>query len=181
MSRRVWSTAAALVVAAIAAVASYAHMRGLALEHGQGTVISTLLPVSVDGMLVVATLALGDGRRRRWSAWLAFTAGVSVSIVANVLAARPELVARCISAWPAVAFLLTVEVITRGGRRPAPDTVATSDTAPDMGVTSEVDTGERVRSLRAIHPDMTHKDIAARLGVSTRTVSRHLKVAAATA
>jgi hypothetical protein len=73
-------------------------------------------PVSVDGMMVVATIALGDGRHNRWSAWLAFWSGVAASVVANVLAAEPSMVARTISAWPAVAFLLVVEVITRGAR-----------------------------------------------------------------
>jgi len=120
--RRVASIASALLVAGIAALASYTHMRGLALRYGQDRLIATLLPVSVDGMMVVATVALGDGRRYRWSAWLAFWTGVAASVVANVLAAQPSVIARCISAWPAVAFLLVVEVITRGGRLrlPAP-------------------------------------------------------------
>jgi hypothetical protein len=118
--RRAASIGAALTVAAIAAVASYSHMRHLALRYGQEAWVADLLPLSVDGMLVVATIALGDGRRYRWSAWLAFWVGVCASVIANVLAAQPSAIARCISAWPAVAFLLVVEVITRGGRgRPA--------------------------------------------------------------
>jgi hypothetical protein len=114
--RRIASLAGALVVAAIAALASYSHMRGLALRYGQPELISDLLPISVDGMMVVATIALGDGRRNRWSAWAAFWTGVTASVLANVLAAQPSGIARCISAWPAIAFLLVVEVITRGGR-----------------------------------------------------------------
>lgn len=114
--RRTASITAALAVAAIAAAASYSHMRHLAIQYGQEQWVASLLPLSVDGMLVVATLALGDGRVYRWSAWAAFWLGVSVSVVANALAAQPHVLARCISAWPAVAFLATVEVITRGGR-----------------------------------------------------------------
>lgn len=114
--RRVATLVGALVVAAIAALASYSHMRGLALRCGQPELIADLLPVSVDGMMVVATVALGDGRRNRWSAWVAFWTGVAASVTANVLAAEPSGIARCISAWPAVAFLLVVEVITRGGQ-----------------------------------------------------------------
>ncbi len=114
--RRTASISAALAVAAIAAVASYSHMRHLAIQYGQDTLIASSLPLSVDGMLVVATLAINDGRRYRWSAWLAFWTGVAVSVLANALAAPPSVLARFISAWPAVAFLLTVEVITRGGR-----------------------------------------------------------------
>jgi Protein of unknown function (DUF2637) len=125
--RRVASLAGALIVATIAALASYSHMRGLAMRYGQPELIADLLPVSVDGMMVTATVALGDGRRYRWSAWLAFWTGVAASVIANVLAAQPSGIARCISAWPAVAFLLVVEVITRGGRTRPHDVASTSD------------------------------------------------------
>jgi hypothetical protein len=57
-----------------------------------------------------------------------FWTGVAASVTANVLAAEPSAIARCISAWPAVAFLLVVEVITRGGRTHHPK--ATTDAAP---------------------------------------------------
>jgi hypothetical protein len=99
---RLASLTGALLVAAIAALASYAHMRTVAVRYGQPPLIADLLPISVDGMMAVATVALGDGRRHRWSAWLAFWTGVAASILANVLAAQPSLPARCISAWPAV-------------------------------------------------------------------------------
>jgi hypothetical protein len=109
------SLVGAVVVAGIAALASYAHMRGLALRYGQPVLIADLLPVSVDGMMVVATVALGDGRDRRGSAWVAFWTGVVASVTANVVAAESSVIARCVSAWPAVAFVLVVEVLTRGG------------------------------------------------------------------
>jgi len=51
------------------------------LPCGTGSqLIAALLPISVDGMMVVATVALGDGRRHRWSAWLAFWTGVVASV-----------------------------------------------------------------------------------------------------
>src|SRR5262245_27682788 len=106
--RRAASLSGALVVAAIAALASYSHMRNVALRYGQSELIAALLPISIDGMMVVATIALGDGRRSRWSAWLAFWTGVVASVVTNVLAAESSMIARCISAWPAVASLLVV-------------------------------------------------------------------------
>ena len=139
--RRLASIGAALVVAAIAAYASYSHMRHLALQYGQDATVATLLPVSVDGMLVVSTIALGDGRQHRWSAWLAFWVGVGASVIANVLAAQDSAVARAISAWPAIAFLLVVEVITRGGRSRKPATgtePATPDPVPAPVVIEQV-------------------------------------------
>jgi uncharacterized protein DUF2637 len=105
-------------VAGIAAYASYTHMRGLALEHGQSPTVAALLPVSVDGMLVVATLVMREDRQsglkvRPW-AWVAFILGVAASIVANVLAAADDITSRVISAWPALALLLVIEVLATG-------------------------------------------------------------------
>lgn len=196
--RRFASIAAALVVAGIAALASYAHMRGLAVRYGQTEVIADLLPVSVDGMMVVATLALGDGRRHRWSAWLAFWIGVAASVIANVLAAESSAIARCISAWPAIAFLLVVEVITRGGRIrvrevdtqpvsapvPADTTPATPAEPkrtsarpagrPETRTTGRPSAAAKVAKIAAKYPDETPAQIAKRARVSTKTVNRHL-------
>ncbi|MBQ0901272.1 hypothetical protein [Micromonospora sp. U21] len=57
------------------------------------------------------------GRPGRMSARVSFLIGVVASIVANVLAAPDNLVARVISARPALALLLVVEMLTGG--RPA--------------------------------------------------------------
>lgn len=191
--RRFASISSALVVAAIAAVASYSHMRHLAIQYGQDKLIATLLPVSVDGMLVVATIALGDGRRYRWSAWLAFWVGVVASVIANVLAAEPSAIARCISAWPAVAFLLVVEVITRGGIRtretaeqlapvaaeevpavepePAPEPVV--DDMPSDVPSEPHPTAIKISKLRKRYPRITQQKVAERLDISVRTAARH--------
>lgn len=197
--RRFASISAALVVAAIAAVASYSHMRHLAIQYGQDRLIATLLPVSVDGMLVVATVALGDGRRYRWSAWLAFWVGVIASVIANVLAAEPSTIARCISAWPAIAFLLVVEVITRGGRIravteatpvvtevlpvtepveiPGAETPEPDSTEPEAKsarrTAGRPSAAKKVAKVAAKMPDAPTDKIARRAGVSERTVRRH--------
>lgn len=189
--RRVASIGSALVVAGIAAIASYSHMRHLALEYGQTEAIADMLPVSVDGMLVVATVALGDGRRYRWSAWLAFWIGVVASIVANVLAAQPHAIARCISAWPAIAFLLVVEVITRGGRGRTPEPVVdeppvaaeeAADDEPELAV-EVADVGTQIQAqpkltpaalkiarVRRRYPELTQQEVAGKAGLHINTV-----------
>lgn len=105
-------------VAGIAAYASYTHMRELAIEHGQPQLVAALLPVSVDGMLIVATLVMredrGNGLKVRVWAWIAFILGVAASVVANVLAAADDITSRVISAWPAIALLLVIEVLATG-------------------------------------------------------------------
>ncbi|MCZ7421648.1 MULTISPECIES: DUF2637 domain-containing protein [unclassified Micromonospora] len=117
-ARRFASLAGTVAVTVIAAVASYDHMRELAERAGQPPLLAALRPLSVDGMILVAMLALGDGRRSRWSAWLAFVLGVAASLAANVIVAEPNATARVVSAWPAVALLLTVEILTRSGTAP---------------------------------------------------------------
>ena len=192
--RRFATIAAALAVGAIAAVASYAHMRHLALQYGQTPPLAAMLPLSVDGMMVVATVALGDGRRYRWSAWLAFWMGVAASVIANVLAAEPSAIARCISAWPAIAFLLVVEVVTRGGRgrstelvvdeppvaaeepvldEPEPVDEALSDDAPSDTPPEPHPTAVKIAALRKRYPRITQQKAAQRLDLGLRTVQRH--------
>jgi hypothetical protein len=58
----------ALVVAGVAAYASYVHQRDFALQGGADPASATLWPLSVDGLLLLATVGLlkpsGRGGRR---------------------------------------------------------------------------------------------------------------------
>lgn len=105
---------AVLVVALVAAIVSYAHMQHLAELHGEGW-RSVLIPLAVDGMLVAATLAIVSQRRHGrpagWVPWLGLTLGILASLAANVAAARPELVAQLIAAWPPAALAVSIETL----------------------------------------------------------------------
>ncbi|MFI5851573.1 DUF2637 domain-containing protein [Micromonospora chalcea] len=52
-------------------------------------------------------------RPLRWAVRAVLTLGVAASIAANVLHARPNLISQLIAAWPPLALLLTVELISR--------------------------------------------------------------------
>jgi hypothetical protein len=117
----VWSRrAGALIVAAVAAYASYQHQRAFALHGGADRTSAGLWPLSVDGLLLLSTAALlktddGTSNRIRVVSWIAFGLGIGVSLAANIasaptLAWRPVLVA----GWPPVALLLAVELLTHG-------------------------------------------------------------------
>lgn len=172
----------AAVVAAIAAVASYSHQRDLAAAHGQTPLIAALIPVSVDAMLAVATIAMHEdrttGRHIRPWAWIVLVLGVGVSVAANTLAAPPHLLDRLISAWPAVALLAVVEVLANPGKpkvpvvagEPADDVVTVTSRAPRRVPNS----APAVVKAKARKPDATAAAIAAKVGVSERTVQRHL-------
>jgi hypothetical protein len=112
----------ALIVAAVAAYASYEHQREFALGGGSNSTSAALWPLSVDGLLVLATVGvLKSGqqasRRGRVAVWLSFWLGIAVSLAANIAAAptlawQPVLVA----GWPPVALLLAVELLAHGPR-----------------------------------------------------------------
>lgn len=138
----------ALVVAGVAAYASYEHQRHFALVWGAERVSAALWPFSVDGLLVLASLRLLDigaqtRRRARYSVWAAFLLGVAVSLLANI-AAAPALTWQSVvvAGWPPIALLLAVELLAIGRDR-TPTAVLdsptheASDTAGDNGHCSQ--------------------------------------------
>jgi hypothetical protein len=111
--RRV-TTAAVVAVAGVAAVASYEHMWALAESAGEGW-RSWLLPVSVDGLAVAASMTMLVRRQAGEAAgllpWVALLLGLGASLAANVAAADPTVVGRLVAAWPPVGLLLSYELL----------------------------------------------------------------------
>lgn len=130
----------ALIVAGVAAYSSYEHQRHFAVEGGADPANAGLWPLSVDGLLLLATVGLlkpgQQSRRMRIAVWLAFLGCIAVSLAANIAAAprlawQPVLVA----GWPPVALLLAVELLAHRSRsRPhaetAPAAPVTESAAP---------------------------------------------------
>ena len=118
---RLVTVAAVLLVAAVAAVVSYVHMASLAREAGEGW-RSGLLPLSVDGLVVAASMVLLTRRRAGQPggrlAWCALLGGVGASLLANMAAAEPSTTARVIAAWPALAFAIAIELLLQQRRTP---------------------------------------------------------------
>ncbi|MBI1759331.1 MAG: helix-turn-helix domain-containing protein [Actinobacteria bacterium] len=164
-----------LPVAAVAAVVSYRHLSGLLAFYGEDVLTTRIGPLAVDGLMVMATgalIATGAGRS------LTGTVETGSTVTA-----------------PATTRTPTGHATGRGAVTAAdttPDTGA--DTTPDTGAdttragsrtperttgrsgrrTGGADTPAAVARLRRRHPDMSSSDIATRLGVSDRTVRRHL-------
>ncbi len=139
--------AATASIAAIAAWVSYWHMAGVAARYGETGAAPYLIPMSVDGLVVVASVCLVELSDR-------------INASTDEPVAAPDI---------------------------SPDT--TTDTTPDIpadAVPPPVTRPARRRStatavarMRARHPDMPTREIASRLGVTDRTVRRHLSAAAA--
>src|SRR5829696_4771859 len=103
------TTGGVLVVAAVAALGSYEHMRALGLAVGEGW-RAWLLPFPVDGLGLVAAMTMlvrrWSGQRAGWLAWTALVLSLGVSLAGNVAAAEPTAAARLWAAWPPVGLLL---------------------------------------------------------------------------
>ncbi|WP_246562666.1 DUF2637 domain-containing protein [Streptomyces roseirectus] len=109
----------------MAAYASYVHQRAFALHGGADETSAVLWPLSVDGLLLLATVGLlkptPHTGRERTVVWTAFLLGIAVSLAANIAAAptltwQPVLVA----GWPPVSLLLSVELLTHRDPHPHP-------------------------------------------------------------
>ncbi len=187
----------ALGVGAIAAIASYDHIRDLAITHGQSVFIGNLMPLSVDGLIVCSTFAL-DSENKVWPR-VGFSTGVAATVAANILAAPPNVLARVISAWAPVALLLVVEILSRRRkatawwkRRPAVVVPAVDDgltvtnhrveakesTQPPLPKVAPA-TARKIAKAAANKPSAKTTEIAAKTGYSETTVRRALALEAA--
>jgi len=120
---RVCTAAVVTAVAGFAAVVSYSHIYDLGRAHGgQAGIAPRLLPLSVDGLILAASLVmLHDARSGRRPAVLArcmLVLGVGATIAANVAyGAAYGLAGAVIWAWPAVAFIGSAEMVMGMVRR----------------------------------------------------------------
>jgi hypothetical protein len=162
-NRAIRSATAGVVtaVAGFAAVVSYSHIHDLAGQHGQSKTAALLLPLSVDGLILAASLVLlHEARNARTAparAWLMLGLGVAATLAANVLSGLPDgWLNACISAWPAVAFVGAVEMVMwmiRKARPEAPE-ITRGVAASDLGDTVSSDSVEAARArmrLAQIH------------------------------
>jgi hypothetical protein len=165
-------------VAAFAAVVSYSHIYGLGRAHGQNGTAARLLPLSVDGLILAASLVLLHEARNgrdapglaRFMLWL----GIAATIGANIAyGAGYGLLGALISAWPAVAFIGAVEIATQLVRRSRGPRAATS--GPDMqAVPGDVERAVRAAyaaSVAAGQP-LSQRVMAKRFGLSRRRLSQ---------
>lgn len=114
------SRAAAALVAAVAGFSSYQHIVKVATTAGEHRTVALVLPLAIDGLIVVGTMAMLEdqraGRVPRWSARVALAFGIVATLAANVASAQPTWTARAVAAVPAISFLIAVEVLARRGR-----------------------------------------------------------------
>lgn len=112
-----WATVAAVVaVAAVAAYVSYWHAVTVVTRLGEHDAIGHLYPVTIDGIIVAASMVLLDSARHSeaapWLAWPLLAGGVLVTLAANVTyGARSGLSAAAWAVVPALAFVGCYELL----------------------------------------------------------------------
>ncbi len=144
--------AATTSIAGIAAWVSYWHMAGVTARYGEVGAAPFLIPLSVDGLVVVASICLVELAGRIDSA-----------------AIQPDTIADTAPDTP---------TDTEPGTQPdaEADTAVAASTKPGSARRKPKTAASAIR-MRARHPDMPTSEIARRIGVSDRTVRRHLSTA----
>ncbi|MDL4814955.1 DUF2637 domain-containing protein [Actinomadura opuntiae] len=156
------STAAVVVgIGAIAAYVSYRHALDVARAHGEPGSTGRLVPLTIDGLVYVASMVLLDAARRGapvpFLARPALALGIGATVAVNVLhgiAHGP--VGAVIAAWPAVTLVVVVELLMgmiRRGRaaEPAEDLAALEAEAIEDA--EPVDDVPDEYALKAAEPD----------------------------
>jgi Protein of unknown function (DUF2637) len=174
-----FATAAVVcAVAAFAAVVSYSHIYGLGRAHGQDGTAARLLPLSVDGLILAVSLVLlheaRNGRDAPGLARLMLWLGIGATIGANLAyGAGYGLLGALISAWPAVAFIGSVELVMQLVRRSRGPRAATSVPAmPEMpGDVEQAVRAAYAASVAAGQP-LNQRAMAERFGLSRRRVGQ---------
>jgi hypothetical protein len=130
---RITTALAVVAVAAVAAVISYRHAYELVTTHGETGATARLVPFTVDGLILAASMLILDASRRsepvpplaRWC----LAAGILATIGANLahgLGHGP--IGALVSAWPALALAGSFELLMTLIRS-KPDTTQTATPA----------------------------------------------------
>ncbi|MEU8821783.1 DUF2637 domain-containing protein [Actinoplanes sp. NPDC048796] len=156
---------ATTVIAGIAAWVSYWHMVGVAVRYGETDASPYLIPVSVDGMIVVASICLIELGGRIQQRDHAAPAASPVRIVERIQIPAPHLMLD-----PIVVPLPPSE--KPRAETPSDDVPAGQRAREDSRTAQQVEAV--VRAMRASFPDRSQREIAALACTSPSNVSRIL-------
>jgi Protein of unknown function (DUF2637) len=184
---RITTALAVAAVAAVAAVISYRHAYELVTTHGETGLTARLLPFTVDGLILAASMLILDASRRNRSvpplARWCLGAGIAATIAANLahgLGHGP--IGALVSAWPALALAGSFELLMTliRAQPPAPGTAFPQGHERQAASTVEHD-APRVpagapaveQTVRAWHATgRSQRAIARELGIDRRKIKR---------
>lgn len=173
------------ILAGIAGLVSYTHAYGVAITYGESVMVARLVPLVIDGLLVVASLvqldAARNDRQAGWLAWLALVVGIALTLGANILhgwANGP--VGAVIAALPAVtltiSFELLMHMIRRAAveRRPVEEPVQLVEETPEPAPGVEAQPVEDEAPKRQRKPRGPRRGTVGVAAVHVEAVKNHL-------
>ena len=196
------AAAGTVFIAAGAFWLSFTSLADLAARSGIGAGQAWAWPLIVDGIIVVATVAVVAlaGQRSAWYPWALLVGGALLSVTANAIHAVvaadadvPRILAASVAAVPPVVLLAITHLTVILTRTPETDTKApavasfSTNTAESMpalpsGETEVTRRDDGVADRRALGWELreagwSNKRIARELGVHPSTVGRWFAVA----
>jgi hypothetical protein len=106
------SGAAILAVAGVSGVISYGHIYDLSLALHQGVLAARLMPVAIDGLIVVGSVVLLESGSRL--GWLGVGPGLALSVFANLESGlRFGALSAVWAAIPSLSFFLATFIFER--------------------------------------------------------------------
>jgi Protein of unknown function (DUF2637) len=190
---RITTALAVATVAAVAAVISYRHAYELVSTHGETGVTARLIPFTVDGLILSASMLILDANRRhqpvpplaRWC----LGAGVLATVGANLAHGLGHgAIGALVSAWPALALAGSFELLMtliRTKNRVGPDFAASAEVDHPMPIPDHdaplplTEAPSLEHTVRAWHgAGHSQRAIARELNIDRRKVKRILDQAA---
>ncbi|MBN9605024.1 MAG: DUF2637 domain-containing protein [Actinomycetales bacterium] len=180
--------AGTVAIAAGAFYLSFASLTHLAELAGLTAERAWVWPLLVDGMIVVATVAVTTLRGRRSAyAWVLLAGGAAVSILANAVHAAliapadvPVAIAVLVAATPPLVLVASTHLTVQLRRAAAPRTPAEPAAAPKAAPSLGTALVRRAAPAppRAARADARQRAIALReeSGLSNRAIARELSI-----
>jgi hypothetical protein len=142
---KIASGLAILAVAAVAGWVSFAHIYELSIALHQSPSIARLMPIGIDGLVVVGSVVLLQGGRL---GWLGVGPGVGLSLFANVESGlRYGPLAAIWAGIPALSFFLATFILenwAKGQAKPVAATVTAPIETPAVAPSATVTEPETI-------------------------------------
>ena len=156
---RTFALAGMSLVSAAAAYLSFLHIQSLALRYGQPVIAAGILPLSIDGTIVVSSMSMLRAARSGLTtpalARVMLILSISATLACNVSYGLPHgIPGALLSGWPAVAFTGCAEISIGMSRR---------NSLTDLTWWSKHDVLYVVTGGKGVKVGITHGDGTARL------------------
>jgi hypothetical protein len=185
---RITTALAVATVAGVAAVISYRHAYELVSSHGEAGLTARLVPFTVDGLILAASMLILDANRRNRPvpplAHWCLGAGIIATIGANLAHGLSHgAIGALVSAWPALALAGSFELLMTLIRTDHPSDAPTTSAAVNQRVaivhqdipSASADVPSLEQTIRAWHSaGHSQRAIARALSIDRRKVKRVL-------